>query len=308
MAPSASASDAVESDDEEDDGLFASGDESTQFDTTVQFFSAPGSVGDTGTLDATSPASSSSLEPSGSGGSGVEPAQSFSSFVELPIFPLGMVLHPGASTQLHIFEMRYRLLFQRAWDGDRRFGLVYFDAETDSIGSVGCVAELTRFEPLPDGRILTNNVGKSRFRVVNILDDLPYKRAIVHFFDDQTPDAGTLPALAALERQVWTALEDVLRLSNKLYDKTLDLGASLRALAPPNVAEGDAVVDTPENVDHARITRFSFAVSQILDMPVKEQQILLQTRSTGLRLRKQRKMLQTARQYLAAQVTIKEAF
>jgi ATP-dependent Lon protease len=273
-------------------------------DTTVQFFSPPGSMGDTGSLDTPSPTTAASQMSSGVDSS----PEAFGSYVEIPIFPLGMVLQPGASTQLHIFEMRYRLLFQRAWDGDRRFGLIYFDSETESIGSVGCSAELTRFEPLPDGRIMTNNIGKSRFRVVNILDDLPYKRAIVDFFEDDTPSESALPSLAALERNVWAALQDVLRLSNKLYDKALDLGSSIRAVAPPNIDDLDAHVDTPENVDHARISAFSFAVSQILDMQVKEQQLLLQTRSTGFRLRKQRKMLQTARQYLAAQVTIKDAF
>jgi Lon protease-like protein len=34
------------------------------------------------------------------------------------LFPLGLVLNPGASLPLHIFEMRYRHLFNTAWDGN----------------------------------------------------------------------------------------------------------------------------------------------------------------------------------------------
>lgn len=56
-----------------------------------------------------------------------------------------------------------------------------------------------------------------------------------------------------------------------------------------------------------RQQQFSFMVSQVLDMTVQDQQLLLQTKNTGFRLRKQRELLETARQYLAAQATIKDA-
>lgn len=36
-------------------------------------------------------------------------APSFEKYVELPLFPLSVVLNPGATIPLHIFEMRYRL-------------------------------------------------------------------------------------------------------------------------------------------------------------------------------------------------------
>jgi hypothetical protein len=133
-----------------------------------------------------------------------------------------------------------------------------------------------------------------------------------------------------LETKVWSALQDVLRLSNKLYDKALDLGTSIKELAPTmkqspddmavaeaNTAQGASALGTsaneaaepsvPSGPDLVRTQDFSFAVSQILDMPVNEQQILLQTRKTSERLKKQSKMLNTARQYLAAQVVIKDA-
>src|SRR2546430_14484535 len=40
---------------------------------------------------------------------------------ELPIFPLPIVLFPGAPQPLHIFEPRYRQLLQDCLAGDRRF-------------------------------------------------------------------------------------------------------------------------------------------------------------------------------------------
>jgi Lon protease-like protein len=42
--------------------------------------------------------------------------------VELPLFPLSTVLHPGLPIFLHVFEDRYWEMFGRALDGERRFG------------------------------------------------------------------------------------------------------------------------------------------------------------------------------------------
>ena len=66
-------------------------------------------------------------------------------FRELPIFPLPLVLFPGASQPLHIFEPRYRQLLTDCLEGDRRFGIAYAapDQQSDPApapGDVGCVA------------------------------------------------------------------------------------------------------------------------------------------------------------------------
>ena len=49
---------------------------------------------------------------------------------DLPIFPLPLVLFPGAVQPLHIFEPRYRRLLADSLAGDRRFGIAYV-RETD---------------------------------------------------------------------------------------------------------------------------------------------------------------------------------
>lgn len=226
------------------------------------------------------------------------------SLSELPLFPLQMVLNPGTAVPLHIFELRYRLLFNRIRDSDGRFGIVLYNPDSSDLALIGCAAELTRFEPLPDGRIVTNNVGRQRFRIVRIMDDKPYTRAMVQFLSDEPPEQN----LKQLMKDVWQTLEDVLRLSNKLYDKTLDLGSDLRRLAPLDGRDLGNDGSLPEGWPSPTwVEEFSFAVNQVLDMPLAEQQILLQMRDTDARLRRQNKRLQVARQYLAAQVTIKEA-
>lgn len=148
-------------------------------------------------------------------------------------------------------------------------------------------------------------------------------------FRDEDPPTTDMDDLVRAEKDVWIALQDVLRLSNKLYDKSLDLSASIKELSPdgddsqspsatpdsespraaaspwaPKDSAGADPEDRPAKL--RRMQDFSFAVNQVLDMPLRDQQLLLQTKSTKHRLDKQNKMLATARQYLAAQVIIKD--
>ena len=89
---------------------------------------------------------------------------------ELPIFPLPIVLFPGAPQPLHIFEPRYRQLLQDCLAADRRFGIAYVapdpapDADpVPAAGEVGCVALIRSNQALPDGRSNILTVGERRF-------------------------------------------------------------------------------------------------------------------------------------------------
>src|SRR2546422_10154896 len=91
---------------------------------------------------------------------------------ELPIFPLPIVLFPGAPQPLHIFEPRYRQLLQDCLAGDRRFGIAYVapdpapDADpVPNPGDVGCVAPLRANQPPPDGGPNVPTLGEPPFVV-----------------------------------------------------------------------------------------------------------------------------------------------
>jgi ATP-dependent Lon protease len=45
--------------------------------------------------------------------------------IEIPLFPLSMLLMPGERSQLHIFESRYRQLFAELIDTEGHFGVLY---------------------------------------------------------------------------------------------------------------------------------------------------------------------------------------
>ncbi|KAI5794314.1 PUA-like domain-containing protein [Peziza echinospora] len=102
---------------------------------------------------------------------------------------------PKMPTFLHIFEPRYRLMIRRAWQGDRRFGMVLPNRTGESQGELGddctflqfgTLLEIKSYQLLPDGRSWIETVGISRFRVkrwgyrddyivsdVETVDDLP---------------------------------------------------------------------------------------------------------------------------------------
>lgn len=140
--------------------------------------------------------------------------------MDLPLFPLHLVLFPGRPLPLHLFEPRYRQLLRDCLDGDGRFGVVAIrsgrevgtDWRTDSVGQggddedgdlrstihdVGTMTEITTVAERPDGRFDIITRGTGRFRVVTRLDDRPYLRATVEeIADPPTPEDG--PAAAEL--------------------------------------------------------------------------------------------------------------
>jgi len=117
----------------------------------------------------------------------------------LPLFPLPIVLFPGAPMPLHIFEPRYRQMVARCVEGDGRFGLVYHDPDRHGSfqteeGQVGCVAEILDFQPLPDGRSLIFTRGRDRFQVEDGIesDTLYWECVAAPYGDWEEPTLGLL--------------------------------------------------------------------------------------------------------------------
>src|SRR5215467_12191145 len=71
--------------------------------------------------------------------------------VRLPLFPLNVVLLPGADLPLHIFEPRYRQMVRECLDTQTLFGMLL--ALPDGIAGTGCSAEILEVtKRYPDGR------------------------------------------------------------------------------------------------------------------------------------------------------------
>lgn len=133
---------------------------------------------------------------------------------ELPIFPLPIVLFPGAPQPLHIFEPRYRRLLDDCLAADQRFGIAYVvpdrAGETDPVptpGDVGCVALVRSTQRLPDGRSNILTVGERRFVLCRwIASERPYRLAEVEEFDDEPDHLGEAAGLAAVVREKFQRL------------------------------------------------------------------------------------------------------
>jgi uncharacterized protein len=109
------------------------------------------------------------------------------SAMEMPLFPLGLVLFPGMMLPLHIFEPRYREMINRCIDEELPFGVVLIK-DGREVGSqsepyeIGTAARITHVERKPDGRMDIIVVGTRRFRIEKLKHDHPYLTAEVSHY------------------------------------------------------------------------------------------------------------------------------
>lgn len=186
---------------------------------------------------------------------------------ELPLFPLPVVLFPGVPMPLHIFEPRYRQMLEDVRLRDNLFGLSYFDASAQEstmppVGHVGCVAEVTEVQPLPDGRSNILTIGLIRYRVLSYVEHgEPYLIAEVSFFEDEEEDEEALAASAQEVSALFQRIAQAVRIIN-------DERAAL-----PELPDVD-----PE--------RLSFLVAAAMEIDNEVKQEMLEMRSTLERLKR----------------------
>ncbi len=194
---------------------------------------------------------------------------------ELPLFPLPVVLFPGVPLPLHIFETRYRRLLEDIRFKDNLFGLSYFDASAGEasvppVGHIGCVAEVTEVNPMPDGRSNIMTVGVIRYRVESYVEHTePYLIGEVAFFEDEEEDAGFLERHALEVSMLFQRIALAVRIIN-------DERATL-----PELPDVD-----PEQL--------SFLVAAAMEIDTEEKLKLLEMRRTSERLKRLRDLLARA--------------
>ena len=125
--------------------------------------------------------------------------------VELPLFPLNVVLFPGQTLPLHIFEPRYRAMIQRCIEEDAPFGVLLAQDDDEGPHTIGTAARITQVERLADGRMNILTVGTERFELRNVrLSEDQYLIGDVvayPFRNDQEPPEQLQSNVAALLRQ-----------------------------------------------------------------------------------------------------------
>ena len=115
---------------------------------------------------------------------------------DFPLFPLELVALPHELVPLHIFEERYRIMFDELLESEGEFGIVW---STDAgPRPVGCACEIEHvLERMEDGRLNVLTRGTRPFRIVERQADMPYPAATVEFLDDKVEEQDVSAAEAA---------------------------------------------------------------------------------------------------------------
>jgi Lon protease-like protein len=176
-----------------------------------------------------------------------------------PLFPLGLVLLPGETLPLHIFEERYKTMINECLASDTGFGVIWLS--DDGLREVGCTATITQLlERADDGRMNILTEGEQPFRLLRRVDHLPYPAGDLELLEDEgapAPDDAGLP--------VWERYAD-------LVERATDTRPDLEEL---------------EAMD-------AWAMAGTIEFPPDAKQTLLELRSEGERLATLAEMLDVA--------------
>ena len=185
----------------------------------------------------------------------------------LPLFPLEqVVLFPGMSLPLRIFEERYKVMIGACQVTDQLFGVVLIRSGRE-VGQpaeperVGCTARMVRIERLPQGEMYILNIGEQRFRLVGAPRPAPEGYLVGDIM--LLPDASDAAVPADLLAEVSRAFET--------YRAAFSAeAASLSGPRPP------ALPTDP--------LRLSYQVAAGLNVHPRERQRLLELDSVSARL------------------------
>ena len=91
---------------------------------------------------------------------------------QIPVFPLaGALVFPRGQLPLNIFEPRYLSMVNDALRSNRFIGMIQPEAtnslEASALYKVGCVARITHFNEVGDGRYSITLTGVARFRLID---------------------------------------------------------------------------------------------------------------------------------------------
>ncbi|GAC1380568.1 MAG: LON peptidase substrate-binding domain-containing protein [Ktedonobacteraceae bacterium] len=184
--------------------------------------------------------------------------------IELPLFPLNVVLFPGMVLPLHIFEPRYRQMISDCQMRKQPFGVVLVRPHSQPLQeepySVGTMAEIRDLNRLEDGRFILMAMGLQRFRILSQHRQKPYLSAIVEEFEDVSEPQEDLKAFAKQAHSLFsTYLEMLLKAAN-------EQNKDVRSHLP----------DTPAALSHF--------IAYFLDIQDEQKQQFLELTSTAQRL------------------------
>jgi Lon protease-like protein len=155
--------------------------------------------------------------------------------IELPLFPLNVVLFPGADLPLHIFEARYRLMINECYQQEKPFGVVLTRPQSQQMREepypIGTMADILALSRMDDGRMNLIARGGQRFRILDQHREKPYLTGIVEVYKDLPEPEPVLREQADKARELFnTYLEILLEVIGK-QETQFDLPAAPEELS-----------------------------------------------------------------------------
>jgi uncharacterized protein len=133
----------------------------------------------------------------------------------IPIFPLSIVVYPGESLNLHIFEPRYKQLINECHAEGKPFGIpTVIDNKLSEMGTLVRITEMVNV--YDNGEMDIKTQGLSVFRILEMIKSVPdklYSGAIVNY-----PENMEGPGQTDLMQKVIKALRELHRLLNITKD------------------------------------------------------------------------------------------
>ena len=129
----------------------------------------------------------------------------------IPVFPLGIVVYPGETVNLHIFEPRYKQLVSECHSEGKPFGIpTVIDNRLNEMGTLVRITELVK--QYENGEMDIRTQGLRVFRMLELIKTVPdklFSGAIVNY-----PDNIEGPGKRALMTKVINAMRELHSLLN----------------------------------------------------------------------------------------------
>lgn len=139
--------------------------------------------------------------------------------LEIPLFPLNLVLYPGMALPLHIFEERYLSMIGTCIEKKEPFGVVLIK-EGSEVGApatperVGTTTRILESEILPGGRLKILTQGEERFEVLEVVQEQPHLIGRVRMLSEEKGNASETQ-IGEVQGEFELYLRDMARLSGK---------------------------------------------------------------------------------------------
>ena len=134
--------------------------------------------------------------------------------IELALFPLNVVLFPGADLPLHIFEPRYRQMITECYEQEKPFGVVLVRPGSPPMLEepypVGTMADILALSRMDDGRMNLIARGGQRFQILEQHRKKSYLTGIVEIYFDLPEPEQVLREQADKARELFNTYLEIL--------------------------------------------------------------------------------------------------